>query len=53
MMGGVPGFGGPGGSSLFRAPRYAPDYAGLAGKDLKPGKSVEELQPKDNPGSKN
>jgi Spy/CpxP family protein refolding chaperone len=32
----------PGGSSLFRAYRYAPDYSGLAGKDLKPGKTIEE-----------
>jgi len=46
--GGFPAnFGPPGGSSLFRAYRYAPDYAGLAGKDLKPGKTVEELQPKE------
>jgi hypothetical protein len=37
----------PGGGSVFRAYRYSPDYAGLAGKDLKPGKTVEELQPKD------
>jgi hypothetical protein len=41
--GGFPGFGG-GGSGLFRAPRYAPDYPGLAGKELKPGKTIEELQ---------
>jgi hypothetical protein len=32
----------PGGSSLFRAYRYAADYSGLAGKDLKPGKTIEE-----------
>jgi hypothetical protein len=39
---GFPGFGGPGGGAgLFRAPRYAPDYAGLAGKELKPGKLIE------------
>jgi len=31
---------------VFRAYRYAPDYAGLAGKDLTPGKTVEELQVK-------
>jgi hypothetical protein len=43
--GGFGGFGGPGGGSgLFRAPRYAPDYAGLVGKELKPGKTIEELQ---------
>lgn len=41
-------FGGQGGGgSVFRAYRYGPDYAGLAGKDLKPGKTVEELQPKE------
>jgi Arylsulfotransferase (ASST) len=50
--------GGPGGSpggpafvpskrSLFRAARYAPDYPGLAGKELKPGKTVEATQPKE------
>jgi Spy/CpxP family protein refolding chaperone len=32
----------PGGSSLFRAYRYGVDYSGLAGKDLKPGKTIEE-----------
>jgi hypothetical protein len=46
--GGPPPFGGPpGGSGVFRAYRYGPDYPGLAGKDLKPGKTVEELQPKE------
>jgi hypothetical protein len=46
--GGPGGPGGPpGGSSIFRAYRYGPDYPGLAGKDLKPGKTVEELQPKE------
>jgi hypothetical protein len=44
--GGFGGFGPPGGGSLFRATRYGPDFAGLAGKELKPGKTVEELQPK-------
>jgi Spy/CpxP family protein refolding chaperone len=45
--GGFPG-GGPGaGSALFRAYRYPPSYPGLAGKDLTPGKTVEELQPKE------
>jgi Arylsulfotransferase (ASST) len=44
------GFGGPpGGGSVFRAYRYAANYPGLAGKDLTPGKTVEELQPKDAP----
>ncbi len=43
--GGFPGFGGPGGGSgLFRAPRYAPDYPGLAGKHLKGEKTIEEIQ---------
>jgi hypothetical protein len=48
------GFGGPGafmgaffGGSVFRAYRYAPDYPGLAGKDLTPGKTIEELQAKE------
>ena len=44
---GGPGGGPPGGSGIFRAYKYSPDYAGLAGKDLKPGKTVEELQPKE------
>jgi hypothetical protein len=38
-------FGGPpGGASLFRAYKYAADYPGLAGRDLKPGKTVEEIE---------
>ena len=46
--GGPPGPpGGFGGNAVFRAYRYGPDYPGLAGKDLKPGKTVEELQPKE------
>jgi Arylsulfotransferase (ASST) len=47
--GGPPAFlftGPPGGASVFRAYRYGPDYAGLSGKDLKPGKTIEEMQPK-------
>ena len=49
--GGPPGgFGGPpGGAGVFRAPRYSPDFAGLAGKELKPGKTIEEIQQKDAP----
>jgi hypothetical protein len=40
--GGFPGFGGPGGgSALFRAPRYGPDFPGLAGRELKGGKLIE------------
>jgi hypothetical protein len=43
--GGFPGFAGPGGGTgLFRALRYAPDYLGLAHKNLKSGKTIEELQ---------
>ena len=34
----------PGMNPLFRALRYGADYAGLAGKDLTPGKTIEELQ---------
>jgi hypothetical protein len=41
--GGFPGFGPVGGAGIFRAPRYAPDFPGLAGKELKPGKTIEEL----------
>jgi hypothetical protein len=41
------GFGGPGGSSLFRSYRYTATYPGLVGRDLTPGKTIEELQPKD------
>jgi hypothetical protein len=46
------GFGPPGGGSLFRAYRYAASYPGLVGKDLKPGKTLEELQPKEPEGKK-
>ena len=43
--GGPPGGpGGFGGNSVFRAYRYAKDYPGLAGKNLTPGKRVEELE---------
>jgi hypothetical protein len=37
------GFGPPGGGGVFRAPRYEPSYTGLVGKDLKPGKTIEEI----------
>lgn len=48
--GGPPGFGGPaGGQPVFRAYRYGPEYPGLVGKDLTPGKTVEELQSKEPP----
>jgi hypothetical protein len=43
--GGPGGFGSPGGSPVFRAYRFAANHPGLAGKDLKPRKTVEELQP--------
>jgi hypothetical protein len=39
---GGPG-GGPQGSSVFRVYRYAADYPGLSGKDLTPGKTLEEI----------
>ncbi len=48
--GGPGGFGGPGffgpqgGSGVFRAPRYGPDYPGLAGKKLNASKTIEELE---------
>lgn len=48
--GGPPGRfpgGPPGGTPVFRAYRYGTEYPGVAGKDLKPGKTVEELQPKE------
>jgi hypothetical protein len=38
------GFGGTGGSAIFRAYRYGTDYPGLVGKDLTPGKTIEELE---------
>jgi hypothetical protein len=34
------------GNAVFRAYRYAKDYPGLVGKDLAPGKTVEELERK-------
>lgn len=39
--GGGPGGGGPGG--IFRCYRYAADYAGLQGKELTPGKKLDEV----------
>ncbi|MBY0460431.1 MAG: aryl-sulfate sulfotransferase [Gemmataceae bacterium] len=38
------GFGGPGG--LFRAYRFAEDFPGFKGKELKPGKKLEEMDGK-------
>jgi hypothetical protein len=43
---GSPGFGPSGGSALFRAYRYGPDFPGLAGKELKPGPTIEEQEQK-------
>jgi hypothetical protein len=42
--GGSPGggFGPPGGGGIFRATRYPADYPGLKGRELKPGKTIEE-----------
>ena len=37
------GFGPPGGGGLFRATRYPADYAGLKGRELKPGQTIEEM----------
>jgi hypothetical protein len=37
----------PGGAPLFRAYRYPTNYPGFAGRPLTPGKSLEELQPKE------
>jgi len=47
--GGGPGRGGPppGGRPLFRAVRYATSFPGFAGKTLTPGKTLEEMQPKE------
>jgi hypothetical protein len=33
-----------GGSAIFRAYRYGPGHPGLAGKDLTPGKTIEERE---------
>ena len=39
----VGGHVGPGaGGTIFRAYRYAPDYSGLIGRDLRPGETIEE-----------
>jgi hypothetical protein len=37
----------PGGTPLFRAYRYATNFPAFAGKELTPGKTLEELQPKE------
>ena len=42
---GGPGAGSPpGGASLFRAYKYAADYPAFAGRDLKPGQTVDEIE---------
>jgi Spy/CpxP family protein refolding chaperone len=42
--GGPPNFGTAGGSPVFRAYRLAASHPGLIGKDLTPGKTIEEQQ---------
>jgi hypothetical protein len=46
--GGFMGFGGGGdfngGSGIFRAYRYGRDFAGLVGRDLTPGKTIDEVE---------
>jgi hypothetical protein len=37
-------------SAVFRCYRYAANHPGLAGKDLTPGKTIEELEAKGHPG---
>ena len=37
----------PGGRPLFRATRYATSFPGFAGKTLTPGKTLEEMVPKE------
>jgi Arylsulfotransferase (ASST) len=50
---GGPPPGGPGGpmmgNTLFRAYRYGADFPGLAGKELKPGKTIEALEDEKKP----
>jgi hypothetical protein len=48
VLAGGPGRGGPppGGPPVFRAYRYGRQFPGLAGKNLTPGKTIEELQQK-------
>ena len=47
MIAGPGGRSPPGGTPLFRAYRYAANFPGFAGKTLNPGKTLEELQPKE------
>ena len=37
------------GNTLFRAYRYGTDFPGLAGKDLRPGKTIEALEDEKKP----
>jgi hypothetical protein len=46
------GFGPPGGGGIFRATRYPADYVGLKGRELKPGKTIEEMLPAPKPKQK-
>jgi hypothetical protein len=41
------GFGPPGGAAVFRVYRYAANHPGLAGRDLMPGRTIEELEAKE------
>jgi len=45
-------WGGTGGTPIFRAYRYGPDFPGLAGKDLTPGQTIDELAAKPVEGKK-
>jgi hypothetical protein len=46
-FGGFPGFGPGGGSAIFRGYRYAPNYPGLVGRDLAPGRTIEAMERKE------
>jgi hypothetical protein len=48
----IPGFGGPGPTSIFRSLRYAPNHPGLLGRDLTPGKTIEELEKNEKKGAR-
>jgi hypothetical protein len=37
------------GNAMFRAYRFAANFSGLMGKDLTPGKTIEELEAKEKP----
>jgi hypothetical protein len=42
--GGLPNIGPPGGSAVFRVYRFAANHPALAGKDLTPRKTIEEME---------